>query len=386
MKNYLFLFLAISLFTVISCDKEDDEEKEDPNAETITLDSSIDAPTTLENIFISPDKIDYIIDSRLTVNAALTIMPGVRIQMGSAGRIDVNPSGSVNATGTQQNRIFIEGEQASKGFWEYFRFRSNNPSNALHYCTVSHGGGNGSTLYNSMIILDDNAQLAMSNNNISSSNSNGVMVRRAENRLTEFSNNTISNCSLYPVTILANQLDAMESTNVFTEGNGFNFIQIVDSTIPVALTIPRSAGPYLFSGNMTINGAVTVDAGTEIAMGPKSRINVGNSGSLRLNGELGNRIKIYGQENANGYWDYLRYQGSNSPNNIILYTDISYGGGTTSSLTNGSVILDGGQLSMGNSSISNSQSYGLKVRGNGVFDDLGNNVFNGNILGDTDGL
>ncbi len=386
MKNYLFLILAMSLFTFISCDKEEDEEMEDPNAETINLDSPIEAPTTLENIFIDPDKIDYIIDGRLNVNAALTIMPGVRIQMMAGSEIEVGVSGSLNATGTEEQRIFIEGEQASQGFWDYIAFNSNNPNNALHYCTITHGGGSSSSFSNSIVLLDDNAQISISNCNISESGNNGVKIRSEENKLNEFSNNTISNCSLYPVIIQANHLGNMESTNSFTEGNGFNFIRVEDSDIPLNMTIPSSDGPYLFSGTINISAAVNIDPGTMIVMGPGVRIDVKSTGSLRFNGETGNRISLTGQENANGYWDYLRYQDSNSPNNVIEYTDISYGGGTSSSFTNGSVVLDGGQLSMGNSSIKNSQFYGLKVRGGGTFNDLGNNVYENNTLGDTDGL
>lgn len=385
MKNYFCLLFALIIITT-SCNKKNDEVIDTPNAEIVTLDNRIDQPTTLENIFINPNNVDYIINGVLTVNARLTVMPGVRIQMGPDARIEVTSTGALNVEGTENNPIFIEGEEVVKGFWNYIRFRSNNPDNIIRFCTIINGGGSSNIATNAVIVLEDNARLAISNSVIANSASNGIKLRSRDNTLSEFENNRIAECSLYPLHIFGPHLNSMSITNDFTDGNGFNFIQVVDSDIPVNLNIPRVAGSYLFSGTIGLQAAVEIEAGTSVVMGPGARINVSATGSLRMRGNANNRITITGQEEVNGYWNYIRYQGSNSINNVIEYTDILYGGGNSSSVLNASVIIDGSRLALGHSSIKNAQFYGLKVRNNSTFEDLGNNEFENNNFGNTDGL
>lgn len=382
--NKLLLLLFLPLF-FIACDKDDDNGGDDPNLEPIVLSGTDNAPLTLENLFNNPDRVDYIIRGTWNIQAPVIVEPGVRFMMESSANIRVRSSGSFNVVGTEENPIYFEGEQSAEGYWGYIAFESNNPNNRLEHTIIRHGGGSSLNSYPAAVVVRDNAQLGMVNSHISESQRNGFIVGDNDSRLSEFRDNTISNCSLYPIVLRTSHAQYMDETTDFTSGNGFNQIQVAGHTVNAPMTIQRVAGPYLFTGNARIEAAVEILPGTVIQMGPSARIEMRSTGSLSAVGTPTERISITGEQPAKGYWDYIYYNGSNSPNNQFRYVDVSYGGGSTLSCCGGSISLGSAALfSMENSTVTESQRWGMRIRGNSIFEDLGGNSFSGNTEGDID--
>ncbi len=382
MRLNKFLLLLLFPFFFISCEIDDNGD-DDPNLEPITLSGSQSSPLTLENLFNNPGRVDYIVEGTWSINAAVTVEPGVRFMMTPSARIDIGSSGSFSAEGTADRPIYIEGEADAKGYWDYIRFQSNNPNNILDYCIISHGGGSSLSSRNAAIALINNAQLSLSNTVIRESQRNGIIVTNSDNRLPVFENNTITGCEMFPIKIRPQQLSSIDVTTDFSSGNGFNQIEVDGTSVSTALAINKVAGPYLFTGTISLNGATEIEPGTYIEMGPSARIEVRSTGSLAIVGTPSDPIVITGEQNAKGYWDFIYYNDTNSPNNIIQYADISYGGGSSHSSRNGMISARANTfLAIGNSSITNSMRYGITI-GSGVnWEDQGNNVFSGNELGD----
>ena len=118
-------------------------------------------------------------------------------------------------------------------------------------------------------------------------------------------------------------------------------------------------------------------------MGPGARMEVRSTGSLAIVGTPGDRITITGEQEAKGFWDFIYFNDTNSPNNRIEYADISYGGGSSLSNRDGIISSRGSSnFAVGNSSITNSMRYGITLGNSSTWEDLGQNVFEGNELGD----
>ena len=113
--------LSALVMLVGACETEEDESI----INSQDLSGTVESPTILEDIIEGPGA-DYYITSKWTLNAAVTIKPGVNIMMKSGASIYVNEEGSINAEGTALLPIAIFGEQSTKGFWADITYASSN--------------------------------------------------------------------------------------------------------------------------------------------------------------------------------------------------------------------------------------------------------------------
>lgn len=383
------LFLSLSIITIFfACTKEDDDILvDDPNAEPIVLNGREEAPLILENIFSNPNTPDYILEGNWRLEAPVEVEPGVRILVKSGATINIESSGSFKADGTEEEPIYIEGEEDIKGYWRHISVQSNSLNNVLNYCFISNGGG-GNTLAsgNGTVRIESNSQIAITNTTIRQSDRYGIVASSSQGvAIAQFSDNIIHDCTLYPVSLYLNQIEEIDETSTFYD-NGFNSIEVKSKDIEVAMSISKASVPYFInSGHSKIKAALEINAGTSILMGPEAKWTIEALGSLAINGTASDRVNITGNEEIPGYWDYINYSGSNSNNNIIKYTDISFGGGSNFNCCNAILVIeDNALLNLEESSISNSSKYGIRISGSSTFNDLGGNTFSNNALGDID--
>jgi len=329
-RHYFIIMLSLCMYA--SCNKDEDFD-DDPNLEPVMITGNQASPLTLENIFNNPSTVDYIVSGTWSITAPVIVEAGVRISMQSNARIRISGSGSFQCNGTANAPIFIEGQEMAPGYWEYISFESNSPNNKLEYCNIQNGGGSNLSSYPGMVILRSNGQVSILNCNFSNSQRNGFVIGDNDSRLSNWSMNSFTTCQLYPISMRSTQLAAMDEETVFTDGNAFNQIEVMGNTISTPLTIPKVNGPYVFKGNTNIESMVQVSAGTLIEMGPSARITISTSGSLNASGTSAERIVITAEQEAKGYWDYLYFNGSNSPNNQFKFVNISVSERQTTCLT-----------------------------------------------------
>ncbi len=145
---------------------------------------------------------------------------------------------------------------------------------------------------------------------------------------------------------------------------------------------------YRVIGNITISAYLTIDPGVNVILDENVQIYVGSGGVLDANGLAENGVKFTSSNiDAGQLWKGIFIQSSDQRNSLE-YTTVEYAGNSemafgSSADYKANIGLDeGGYLNIENSTISNSDGYGVHV--NDDQSDLGNfanNVFENNNRG-----
>ncbi|TVR80742.1 MAG: hypothetical protein EA412_04400 [Chitinophagaceae bacterium] len=137
-----------------------------------------------------------------------------------------------------------------------------------------------------------------------------------------------------------------------------------------------NASDYIVESTWLLRAHVIVEPGVRIEMSSGARINVAEGGILTAEGTEDEPILFIGSEPVAGYWDYIRFDHSNSVNNILSHTIIRYGGGYSTSFTDAAVFVNNdSRLTLKNSEISHSATNGFKVNfSSGIVQDFKNNT------------
>jgi hypothetical protein len=141
--------------------------------------------------------------------------------------------------------------------------------------------------------------------------------------------------------------------------------------------------PTVWSGNVSVCGAIGVTSslviqeGTTITMCAASRIDVSASGSMTAIGTLTNPISFVGETAAQGFWQGIRFS-SNNPNNQFDYVTVRDGGSYWAFQYANVNVSTQAQLSLTNSTISNSDQLGLYASETATLNNFSNNTFSNN--------
>lgn len=87
----------------------------------------------------------YHINGTFSLASAVTVQPGTIIYMAGGAKIQVEGQGSLNCTGTQDEKIRITGNNQTPGDWESIKILfSSSTQNRFEHCILSYGGGSSS--------------------------------------------------------------------------------------------------------------------------------------------------------------------------------------------------------------------------------------------------
>ncbi len=373
--------------------------KKDSDPEPITLEcQTISSDRVLSDVVSTPGFVDYIVPCDISVEANLTIEPGVIIQFAANTGFNVNGGGSINATGTSSLPIVFRGATDAAGFWKGIYFNSPSPNNKLTHATVTGGGSNsfnGNDI-RANIRVHQTARLAISYTSVNKSGRDGLYTEGTAsnelNPLSLFDNNSFSDNLAYPLNLSAPASEVLDENSIFTN-NGVNKIQLRGGSIMSAIKWRKTQVPLLVTGDVVISpyastGTLYIEPGSIIHFASDASLAVGEygNGSLRIMGTSTDRITITGETAVAGSWQGICFQSTN-PSNEITNTDISYGGccafsGNTNHI--GNVVVgaySAGYVKISNTSINFSSHCGIKVNSGSTINDLGGNSYNGNATG-----
>jgi len=322
----------------------------DPS-EVLQVTDDIDVPTTW-----SAGTVEVCGD--ISVNAALTISPGVNIVMCAAAKIDVSETGSMYAVGTATSPITFSGEVATPGYWKGIGISSNNPNNQFDYVTISGGGGYW-YYEEAELFLYANGRLSMKNSTVTNGPGVGFMAQTST-VLTQFMSNTFSSNASYGISVTAKQMAMMDEASNYNAGNGLNFIQVDGEDVSSNQTWRKTNAPLMVTGVIDVNAGLTLNPGVEIQFEAGQGMDVGESGYLYAVGTAAEPITFKGRYASAGYWRGL-YIGSNNPNNNLDYVNIS-DGGEYWYLDYSSLYIQG-RCDVDNCTITNSNSWAAIVTG-----------------------
>jgi hypothetical protein len=350
------------------------------------LPNNISSNITYPNLFDNEDYPEYYALVSAQITAGVTLEPGVVIELGSDVRLwFTGNSAYLNAEGTSTKNIIFRGVDKVTGSWKTLHIASNNVNNKLNYVKILHAGSSDVSSQKTALFLQSNtsAQLSIRNTTISQSAGYAFYVDGNQGNLTAFSNNNFSNNEAAPMRVGASNLLMIDKNSTFTN----NGIQAIEVSAGSALefdddgTIPALGIPYHFYSDLLISTKITFEPGVTCVFDQSKRLQVAQNGILIAEGTESQKIKFSGIDQIPGSWKGIEISSSSSGNKIN-YGIVEYGGSTAGRGAN--IYLfgsPGGQLTITNSHISDSQTWGISVApGNASLTET-NNTFSNNALG-----
>ncbi|MEQ9441250.1 MAG: IPT/TIG domain-containing protein [Cyclobacteriaceae bacterium] len=351
----------------------------------------------------------FVESSKYDINQALTISPGSILEFGNGAGFRlgdqssdcVTTTGSLNASGTEENPIIFRGIAEGKGSWLGIGFNSSSPNNRLIYCEVSGGGS--SKLYNAAkfaanISLQCESKLTMQHTTISESGGYGIYLLDEDATLDTFEENALINNELAPIYLQLPQVAYLDAASAYAEGNGRAYIEVAggnveeeDLTIaklevPYRMAVDPSGRPTYIEKVLTIMPGVTLEFenAAGIILGSPSVDCIATAGGFHAVGTAEEPIVLKGTTEGQGSWLGIGINSSTADNQLI-YCNISGGGSKKMYNAGGKgniVIHCKGKAEVKNCSITNSGSWGIDFvqGGNTLIDE--NNSFDNNADGE----
>lgn len=352
------------------------------DANPVTIDQSITAATVWPNVFDDPDLPDYYVVADISVQAELTIAPGVKVIFEPNRGLTISGnSGALVSVGKADSLIELTAEDTENG-WDGIVFFNDNAQNELTYTTVSYGGQTdfGSGIEAANVGVDFNGGVTISNSTLSNSFNYGLYLENG-GLLRSFSNNTVSDNDNNAIGMSIVQAGSLDGTTTYT-GNTDNTVEIFGSTLnedeDLILSALADGVSYFVTGKLDVDSGLEIEAGASLEFDPNSYIEVsGNDGYLNAEGTEADSIVFTAREQADG-WGGIVFFTTNS-RNVLAYTRVSYGGNTNfgSGVQPANVGIDfSGEAKITNSVISNSVGgYGVYLENGGVLAEFGSNAF-----------
>ncbi|MEO0086212.1 MAG: right-handed parallel beta-helix repeat-containing protein, partial [candidate division WOR-3 bacterium] len=308
-------------------------------------------------------------------NVTLTIKPGCIVQFAAGTELYTGYSnpGSIIAIGTPDSMItFTALSDTVPGFWEDVGFYSNTISTArMSYCQVLFGGkGSG----DNGAVLVEACNIRLDHTIIRKSGGYGVYVDD-NGYFSDFSNNTITGCTKYPVRIDANFARTIGTDNVLT-GNAKDGIEVDGGAISTSGTWLNHGVPYVVKSNTYVQDDATlaISAGVTVSMNPGVEFYCGYSspGSIIAVGTAGSPITFTAlTDTVPGIWKGLSFYGQTISTARLSYCIVERAG---SSSIEGAVYVYDCRIKMDNCTVRKNAKYGVFCDGGGCFDDFSNNT------------
>jgi hypothetical protein len=347
----------------------------DPNACAVIITESITVATRLTK---TDKACDYLIQPRggavgISVqNGPLVVDPGVVIQLARDVVVTFSDGGSLQAVGTPEEPIRIEGAQPIRGYATGLRFNDSAAAmvNTLEHVRIAYMGRERSPAATSKRgAISGSARLSMKHTTIRGSNFHGAYLSRMA--LEAFENNTFADNTMYPVVVSARWMDRLDNGSDYLGSslelpNGRPYVSLTgvgsnETAVVDALWRNLSAPYYIDNAVWVDAGEITIEPGTRFVFGPDAGIAFRSAAaSLMAIGTEAAPIIFTGEQAIPGYWNTIRF--SNSARGRFEHVGIGFGGG--GSIYNANITLTVGSpyVYLENSLIAHSAGCGIDVR------------------------
>jgi hypothetical protein len=376
--------------------KEDTDEVlitvEEPEQQTVIVDSDVTEDTVWEDIY-DDETPDYRVTNSISVEAALTINPGVIVEFDEDVNFFIAAEGTLISEGDTGNKIIMtSSNEEGEVLWKGIEIVSTLSNNSISNTEIKYAGGAEYTSFADFvdvpaaIAIHSNGRLNLNNTLISESGGYGMYVRFGE--LLSFSENSFENNSNAGLGVNLTEAVKIDGATTFT--NNQHAVEIYGSGITESseTTLSKLDGTsaYYVSGNLSIESVFNIEAGAFLEMAEDVSIFVDPAGTFKAIGSSDSRISFNSANPSGGIlWKGIEIT-STSSQNEISYADIDNAGGDDYTsfadfvdVPASIAIRSNGELNLTNSTISNSGGYGMYIR-YGVLNSFENNTFSDNTL------
>lgn len=354
------------------------------------LPSNISSSTLLPDLFADEAYPDYYATRSVQISAGLTLDPGVVIECSSDVVLFVNGSNAyLSAGGTAAKNIIFRGSEQIKGNWKTINFNSANLNNKLDHVQVLHAGSSAIAGLKTAVYINSNAscRAAITNTLISMTDGYGLCVDGNDNGLIAFSKNEFTDNNAAPLILGAENLYSLDKASIY-KGNGLQAIVVRTAgngnvVFTTSGNIKALSIDYHLYSSAELNTNLTFEPGVTWLFNPGKRLWVTADGALIANGSSSEKITFSGISSSPGAWNGIEL-GSESPQNILNYAIISYGGSSSGRKAN-IYMSHPSKLTLANSTISDSQTWGVFLAPGSTELSESNNIFSNNASGNIGG-
>ena len=312
----------------------------------------------------------------------LTLDAGVMLKFAAGVRLEVLSDAALVANGTVNAPVVFTGESSVRGFWDGIEFSfSDSPVNLLRNTVVQYTGGgqlSAAVVVNSTTAR--RARIRMENSLVRRSSTSGLAFVGGNTVIESFFGNRVTE-NLRAGAFTANLLEATAGSTDYT-GNDFDTISIPRNTFTRNLILPDPGIPVRSNGLTVTNASLTLGAGIEMLMDANSQFIV--EGAFMAVGTADNPIILSARTGPNGIWNGLQLSGRGEKViDHLVITDAGAAGEGNGAIELSCSDVAPASLSIQNTDISGSLSYGIALSPNGCTLEVGPNVnFFNNLLGD----
>lgn len=318
----------------------------------------------------------YEVNSSVTLSGNLVLEAGVQMFFGSDAGIRVPNGSTLAAEGTAEKTVLLTGSRSERAYWQGIYFdNSNSAENRLDHVELEFAGSkkwSGAELSVAAVYLTGESRVRITNSRFFDNggpaiNIDGsVMNTSALVENTEFEKNTL------PVMTRVQAIGWLGEGLVFTD-NDKQEISIHTSSNTGAGEIQwRNHGiPYAFQGGLVVEGALTLESGTELVFPTDQGVRVTTDASLSAVGTEESVITFRGAEDPRGFWKGIYFEETASPLNSLDHVLIDGAGGakwTGAEHSRGGVYVTGtnARLQIANTTVRNSAYAAINVDSEGV--------------------
>lgn len=345
--RYVTIAFAFTLLAAIlaACTSPSGASGGGGGAQCTTLASSIDTATTLPAGC-------YVTQGDVTVNADLTLKPGVTIAFAKDAGMTVNAGAALLAVGDPSNGggIRLEGATDTAGFWqglsiygagsdlEYVEVRDAGDPNYGKQVAVWVESGIAFKMVHSLVDYSKTVGFAV--------DAGGLM-----SQLT-LQSNAYDHITGFPVSVPSDAAGALDGASVYGN-NADNRVEVFGGDVTENQTWQKLGAPYLLDNAMTsVKAALTIQDGVKIEMAQDQAIDVGVSGfgTLTAVGPTAGITLIPDGTPTSGYWAQITIESNSSANHFSNVTVQGAGSMGTPDID----VINGGSLTIDNSTVEDS--------------------------------
>jgi hypothetical protein len=278
--------------------------------------------------------VPYRILDDLTVEAQLTIEPGVQLVFSQDTRMEIDATGSLIAAGTADATILLTTTEATPGYWQGLYFNeSSSVSNTLQHAVIEYGGGYdfpNCTPANVCVRApnaNDVGRLEMSHTVLRHSAGAGFSFG-AYADISTFTENTVTQNADAAGVVHGNIIGCLDaSPSSSYTGNVIDILIVEGDHIETDQTMRYLAIPYRIADDLVVEAHLTVEPGVALEFAQGTRMEIEENGALTAQGTTDATILFTTTDPTPGYWDGLWFNGSTSVSNVFEFVTVEYAGG-----------------------------------------------------------
>jgi hypothetical protein len=334
----------------------------------------------------------YLAQKTPVIGAAvrITMEPGVKVIFSESVGLGFSADQVLVAAGTASDPILLTGAEQRRGFWKGLGFDGTLKTDSrLDYVTVEYAGsttaGNDKDAAGVKLTSDSRGvRLSLTHTTIRESQGWGLWMGGSA-VVSAFESNVFTKNTLGPACLNSEVVGVLDDASTYT-GNDRDQLVVKAYRLSKAATWAAIDVPYFLETGLGVEADWTIAPGATLIMAKEAGLTIsGNAAALIANGTAAKPIRFTGAASQRGAWDGITFDGSNNTRNVLANATVEYGGDTTHDKDAACVKLtadsSGVQLKMSQTTLKESQGWGLYLTGSAVVPQFAGNTLTKNTLG-----